>query len=229
MMIRFFNYFTKITGYPMQWFCFHAHYFYEDKDAQGRYIKGPAILISNHTSVWDYALILFTFFFRTVRYQMAEILFEKKPLGLFLRMMGGIRVDRDTHDFGFIAKSEAILDRGGIVGIFPESRLPREGEERPLPFKPSAAHLALMTGVKVIPIYCVGSYFNGKNSHVVIGKPFYAADYLDDAADEKENLERVSNAMREQVITLRSLIPEKYSRDLPPEGGRSHEQNANRS
>ena len=56
---------------------------------------------------------------------MAEVLFRKKKLGRILRAMGGIYVDRESSNFGFVAESEHILQKGGVVGIFPESRLPR--------------------------------------------------------------------------------------------------------
>ena len=139
MLIKFWNAFVKITAYPVQKAVFRTKVCYEDKRAQSRRIKGSAVIVSNHTSVWDYGVYLFVFFFRTLRCQMAEVLFNKKPLGLFLKMMGGIRVDRDARDFSFVAKSQEILEKGGVVEIFPESRLPLKGEERPLPFKPSAA------------------------------------------------------------------------------------------
>ena len=145
---RFMNGFTKITGWPAAALIFRTKTYYEDKDVQSRRIKGPAIVVSNHTSLYDFAVLLFVFFSRTVRYQMAEVLFHKKgPLPRFLRALGGIFVDRDGHNFSFIEETEETLIKGGVVGIFPESRLPKKGEERPLPFKPSAAYTALHTGV----------------------------------------------------------------------------------
>ena len=148
-MIALFNWFVKITGWPAQLLCFRTKILYEDRRVQGRHIDGRAIIISNHTSVFDYAVYLFVFWTRTLRFQMAEVLYEKPLLGWFLRLLGGIRVDRNAHDFGFLPKSLSILSRGGVVGIFPESRLPRPGEERPLPFKVSAALLALESGAKI--------------------------------------------------------------------------------
>ena len=130
MLIKFWNAFVKITAYPVQKAVFRTKVCYDDKRAQSRRIKGSAVIVSNHTSVWDYAVWLFVFFFRTLRAQMAEVLFEKKPLGLFLKMMGGVRVDRNSFDFGFVSRSQAILEKGGVVEIFPESRLPLKGEAR---------------------------------------------------------------------------------------------------
>ena len=208
-MIGFFNSFTKITGWIVQKICFRTKIYYEDKAVQGRRIKGSAILISNHTSVFDYAVFLFVFFFRTLRYQMAEVLFQKKRMALFLKCMGGIFVDRNSHDFAFMQKSEDILKKGGVVGIFPEGRLPDEGEMRPLPFRVGAAHLALMTNVPIIPVYTNGSYFNKKRARVIIGKPIYAADLIDERADYKESLQVVTTMLRNRVIELEGLLKEK--------------------
>ena len=207
-MIRFFNAFVKITGFLPQLLVFRTKVFYENKAAQSRRIKGNAIIISNHTSVWDYAAFLFVFFSRTLRYQMAELLFKKKLLGWFLRSMGGIYVNRDTHDFSFMAKSEEILSAGGVVGIFPESRLPREGEARPLPFVPSAAYLALHSGVKIIPVYTNGKYFTRERAKVVIGEPIDVSMLYDESVSEKENLRKITETLRERVISLGKRIDE---------------------
>ena len=192
MLTEFFNAFVKATGWLPQKIAFRTKIEYEDKAVQGRHIKGPAIIICNHTSVFDYAVLLFVFFTRTLRVQMAEVLFQKKPLGLFLKMMGGIYVNRDTHDFSFMGKSE---------------ELPLKNEERPLPFKPSAAYIALAADVPVIPVYTNGSYFNlKKRAHVIIGTPMNVHDFADDARSEKENIDRLTNAMRERIIRLGRML-----------------------
>ena len=208
MLIKFWNAFVKITAYLPQLAIFRTKVYYEDKAAQSRRIKGGAIIISNHTSVWDYAEYLFVFFFRTLRAQMAEVLFEKKPLGLFLKMMGGIRVNRGANDFACVTKSEKILEKGGVVLIFPESRLPLKGEERPLPFKPGAAYLALLSGAPVVPVFTNGRYFSKKRARVIIGKPIYARDLIDDSLSEKENLARITDIMRDRIISLEKQLYE---------------------
>lgn len=212
MLIKFFNAFVKITAWPVQFFCFRTKVYYEDKSAQSRKIKGRAVIISNHTSIFDYAVYLFVFFSRTLRVQMAEVLFKKKFLGTFLKMLGGIYVNRDARDFGFVAKSIDILDRGGVVGIFPESRLPLKGEERPLPFKTSAAFIALSANAPVVPVYTNGSYFGKKRARVIIGKPMNLGDYVDESLSEKENLTNATNALRDKIIYLERLLNDKQSK-----------------
>ena len=206
--IRFWNAFVKITGWLPQKLLFRTKVYYEDKQTQSRRIKGAAIVISNHTTVWDYAAYLFVFFFRTFRCQMAELLFDKQPLGLFLKMMGGIRVDRQAFDYRVTGKSLSVLQHGGVLGVFPESRLPLPGEERPLPFKPGAAYLALQSGAPIIPAFTNGAYFGKQRARIIIGKPIYARDLYDNALSEKENLEHISQALREKIIELERQLYE---------------------
>ncbi len=208
-MIRFLNAFAKITGWPVQFICFRTKTYLEDEKECSRRIKGPAIIISNHTSVFDYAVYLFVFFSRTLRFQMAEVLFRKPLLGPFLRGMGGIYVNRDGYDFSFVERSEEILRRGGVVGIFPESRLPLPGEERPLRFKTSAAYTALRAGVPVIPVVTNGSYFKAARARVLIGKPIDAASLSDATLPEKEDLENVSEKLRSRIIELERMLDER--------------------
>ena len=175
MLIKLFNAFVKITAFPVQWAVFRTKVYYEDKSAQSRRIKGAAVLVSNHTSVWDYACYMFVFFFRTLRTQMA-------------------------------------LERGGVVEIYPESRLPLKGEERPLPFKPGAAYLALLSGAPIITAFTNGAYFSKKRARVIIGKPLYARDLIDPSLSEKENIERVSNLTRDKIISLEKQLYDKQKR-----------------
>lgn len=194
--------FVKITSWPIQFCCFRTKIHYEDKKSQSRRIKGPAIIVSNHTSVYDYAVMLFVFRFRYLRYLMAELLFRKKGLSGFLKAMGGIKVDRDNLDFSFISKSLDTLEKGGVVGIFPEGRLPKEGETRPLEFKPSAAYLGYLSEVPIIPVYTNGSYFKRKRAQVIIGKKIIVKDLIDENYSEKENIERLNEILRQKVIEL---------------------------
>ena len=209
MLIRFVNAFVKITGLIPQFLCFRTKVCYEDKTVQSRRVKGGAIIVSNHTSVFDYAVYLFVFFGRTLRTVMAEVLFKKKVLGVFLKLMGGIRVDRDSNEYGFMSKCEKILQSKGLLCVFPEGRLPKPGEEKPLPFKPGAAFLSLAENVPVIPVYTNGSYFNKKRARVIIGTPIYPAEYSDKNRSDKENTEALNTAIREKMLYLEKLLEER--------------------
>ncbi len=207
-MHNFFQMFVKITGWLPQLICFRTRIRCEDKTAQTRFIHGPAIIVSNHTSVYDFAAMLFVFPTRVLRYQMAEVLFQKKGLGRFLRWMGGIYLNRYNHQYDYMETSLEVLRKGGVVGIFPEGRLPREGETPPLEFQPGAAFLSLTSGVKIIPVWVNGSYFRRKRACAVIGTPLFPEDYADPLLTEKERITAYTRALREKIIRLKELSHE---------------------
>lgn len=194
--------FVKLTGWPVQWLCFRTKVSYENRAVQSRRIKGSAIVVSNHTALYDYAVLLFVFFGRVLRTQMAELLFKKGLLGPFLKGMGGIYVDRDSHNMGFVEQSLRILEKGGVLCVFPEARLAREGETRPLPFQTSPFYIALESGAPIIPVYTNGSYFQKKRARVRIGTPIDARAMWRPEEDEKTNLLRITEAVRQKVIEL---------------------------
>ena len=210
----FVNWFVKITGYLPQLFAFRTKVYYEDKKAQSRRIKGKAIIISNHHEIWDYPLLMFVFLGRTIRCQIAELMYRKNIfLTVLLKLLGGIKVDRETHDFSFVGKSLKILEKNGVLGIFPESRLPKKGEETPLPFKPSAAYIALSSGAPIIPIAHNGSYFSKTRARVIIGKPINVADWYQSELSEKENIALISEKLREKVIQLQNELEERTKKE----------------
>ena len=210
MFYSLFNFFVKITGWPVQFFCFRKKIFYEDRNVQSRRIKGKAVIVLNHTSVFDYPLIMFVFFMRTVRYQMSELVMEKPVLGTFLRMLGGIYVDRNSHDYACIRKSQRILENGGVIGINPEGRIPRPGEATPLKFEVGAAYLAISTDTLILPVYTDGSYFNLRSrANVIIGTPIVPSEYVDESLSDKDNLQKLTDVMREKIIYLGKMLDEK--------------------
>ena len=201
--MRFFHWFVKITGFIPQLLILRMKVYYEDRRVQGRRIRGKAIAVSNHNALLDYAVMMFLFPFRTLRCAVAELLYEKNFfMRTFLVLLGTVKVDRDSHDFSFIDRCKRILDKGGVVEIYPEARLPRAGEERPLPFKPSAVYLALESGAPIIPVYNSGRYFTRERVRVVIGKPIDVQKLYREELSYKENIEAINEYLRGKIIEL---------------------------
>ena len=209
-MIPFlFNWFVKITGFLAYAVVFRPEYHYEDKTRQSRRIKGASIIVSNHVSIWDVAIVLFAFPFNTLRCAVAELMYRKNfVFTAFLRLFGTIRVDRESQDLSFLEDCEKVLSKGGVIEIYPESRLSKLGEERPLPFKPSAVLLALRSGAPIIPIYHDSTYFNKGKTAVMIGAPIDVREMYDDTLTEKENVKRITEAVRRKVIELGEKLKE---------------------
>ena len=201
------HWFVKITGWLPKLFVLRTKVYYEDKKVQGRKIKGKAIVMSNHHTLMDFAVLMFVFWGRTLRCLMAEILYKKNVfMTALIKALGGIKVNRDSHDFSFLSKAEKILEKGGVVEIYPESRIPDAGEEKPLEFKPSVAYMALQSGAPIIPIYNNGAYFKKEKLRVIIGKPVDVREWYDDNLNEKENLDVICKRLREKVLELKDEL-----------------------
>lgn len=206
-MIAFFHWFVKITGYIPQRLVFRTKVYYEDKSRQSRRIKGKAIVVCNHQSIYDFAALLFVFPGRTLRALAAEVLYDGRPLlGTLLKCFGMIRVDRDAMDFSFIDQCSGILNKGGVIEIYPEARLPKPGEERPLPFKPSAVHLALETDTPIIPVYSTGKLFCKERNRIIIGTPLNLRELTDESLTPTRNMENLTKKLRGTVIELQNKL-----------------------
>ena len=206
-MIAFCSWLIKIVNYIPQLIVFRTKVYYQDKNIQSRRIKGSAIVISNHITVMDFAVMMFVFFSRTMRCLIAELMFAQNfMLTFLLKILGGIKVNRDSHDYSFVSKCCKILDKGGVIEIYPEARIPLEGEETPLPFKSSAAYIALESGAPIIPVYNEGKYFKGRNNKVIIGIPIDVREYYDNNLSHTENLENISEILRQRVIELKNEL-----------------------
>lgn len=174
----------------------------------GARLPKNCMIVSNHKSLMDFVLYLAVFPFRTVRFLMAEVLFNKnKMFSKFLYAIGGIRVDRDAKDFSFISDALEVLDDGGTVGIFPEGRLPVGG--KPFPFTVSCAFIAVNSDVPIVPVYTDGSYGIFKRANVVVGEKIYVSELKKEGLSDDEQLEHITGRLRDIVYSLESEIKKK--------------------
>ena len=199
--------FVKLTGVLPALLLFKPKVYLAGKSASKKLPK-RAILMSNHTSLLDFVLYLVMFPFRTIHFLMAEVLFNKgKAFGWFLYKIGGIFVNRDACDFSFVDRSLEILEKKGLVGIFPQGRLPVGG--KPFPFKPGIVLVALRTDAPIIPMYTDGNYSITGRAHVIIGEPIYLSDYVngDEATDEE--IQRLTKILEEKNYELKAQLEER--------------------
>lgn len=209
-MNKVLTWFVKITGLPLQYFYFHKKIYYEDKKHTNRKIEGGALIVSNHTSIYDYPLVMYTFFKRTIHTLVAEVIYEKGSfMSKFITGLGAIKVDRKSYDFGFMYEMIDVLNANKVGLVFPESRLPTEKDEpgQLLEFKPSYVYLALQTGAPIIPVYTNGVYGKLKRkkkdrARIIIGKKFYINDLYDSNKSEKENIEFINEYIKNKIKNL---------------------------
>ena len=215
-MSRVLNWFVKITGFPLEFFFYRKKIYYEDKGHTNRIIKGAAIVISNHTDIYDYPLMMYTFLSRNIHVLVAEVTYDKNAfMKWFLKGLGAIRVDRNNHDFAFMSEVNDLLHKNKVVLIYPESRLPLEEERGTLlEFKPSYIYSALESGAPIIPVYTTGVYGKEKRkkkdrARLIIGKKIFVNDLYDSNKSEKENIEFINDYIKNKIISLKNLLEEK--------------------
>ena len=117
---------------------------------------GPAILCANHTSYLDSMLVAYCTL-RPVRFLITRSFYRHAILGFFIKECGAIPVSQGGVDKEAFRLAQEALERGELLGIFPEGRLSRSG--LPNEGKPGAALLATMTGTTIIPITISGAFF----------------------------------------------------------------------
>ena len=131
-------------------------------------------------------------------------LFLIKRSKTFLKLIGGIRVDRDAKSFEFVSHALEVLDKGGIIGVFPQARLPVKGMV--FPFTVSTAFIATHSDAPIIPVYTDGNYGITKRTGVVIGAPICLNDYAQDGLTEQEQMAHLTKVLEEKVFVLKEEL-----------------------
>lgn len=193
--------FVKITGLPAALAFYKPKVFYQDKNMKKSKLPKPFILVSNHTSLLDFPLYLMVFFTISIRFLMAEVLFSKSPfLSRLLYRLGGIYVDRNAFNFSFMGETLEALDNQKSVGVFPQGRLPVNGNR--FPFAPSAAFIALHTDAPIVPVFTDGNYGIFKRTHVMIGNEIRLKELCPENLSEAEAIDFMTKQLEKIVFEL---------------------------
>lgn len=142
--------------------------------------QGPVILAGNHAHNVD-APMLFGTSPRPLHFLVKQEAFVG-PLGVFLRAIGQISVDRASADRTAITSALSVLEHGGVLGIFPEGTRGSGGDFARL--RAGLAYFAVRSGAPIVPVAVLGSTRKGRvvtalpplraRVDVVYGEPFRA-------------------------------------------------------
>lgn len=143
--------------------------------------QGPVILAGNHSHNIDGPMLLGTAP-RPVHFLVKKEAFIG-PLDPFLRSIGQLRVDRESADRTAITAALGVLERGGVLGIFPEGT---RGEGDFARLRAGLAYFAVRSGAPVVPVAVLGTARPsrlvsalpplGARFDIVFGEPFLAAE-----------------------------------------------------
>ena len=118
-------------------------------------VDGPYIVTANHLSLIDPILVSIAVG-RLIRFLALDELFGQNfLLDASMRYFGAISLSRERPPLGALREALAALERGAVIGIFPEGARARYWGERPI--KRGAAWLALATGAPIVPCAVTGT------------------------------------------------------------------------
>lgn len=114
----------------------------------------PYVFAPNHQSHFDIVALL-GYLPGNNRFAAKRELFREPVLGVVLRRMGMIPIDRDDRA-GAIDRMNRASAAGTSAIIFPEGT--RSPDGRLLPFKKGAFVTAISAGVPIVPVVCKGTH-----------------------------------------------------------------------
>ncbi len=165
----------------------------------------PFIIVANHSSLLD-PVILGVSIRPKIIFIAASYLFEIRWLGYLLRKANSIPINREnyTNNIKSLKQALKILQKGGVLGIFPEGGVDRQKDD--LPIKAGAAFLATRVGVPIVPIKIKGAdkvlprgakFIRSLNKiEVEIKKPIYCSRQTN---KNKEIIERVVKSYIKEI------------------------------
>lgn len=166
---------------------------------------GPAILAANHASFLDPILISIPAK-RPVRFLVSNQFYRDRRLNTLLRCLGTIPVGGDAGIVRSFRRVSEVIDGGGLLGIFPEGGITRDGAMKP--FRAGTAVLAMRLGVPVVPIHVHGTFDAlpryAKWPRFVpvtlrIGEPLHVAA---SARPSSEEIAAVTESIRSSIASL---------------------------
>jgi ribosomal protein S19 len=90
-------------------------------------IQGPAVILSNHTSFYDFIYTTAAVYPKRVSYLAASKMFYEPVTGFLLRLARAIPKSLMQADPGATRKAFRVLKRKGILSIFPEGQISPTG------------------------------------------------------------------------------------------------------
>jgi 1-acyl-sn-glycerol-3-phosphate acyltransferase len=170
---------------------------------------GPLIFASNHLNNAD-SLALTAMFPRRIVWMAKKEWFSTPVVGWLFHLFGLIPVRRFEADLKALRQAQRALDRGSVLGMFPEGTRSRtaalaQGE-------PGTAVIALRSGAQILPVAICGTenvklprdFFRRNRIYMSIGRPFRLPEA------KRVNKQTAESGTREIMKRIAELLPEKF-------------------
>ncbi|MBF0569868.1 MAG: 1-acyl-sn-glycerol-3-phosphate acyltransferase [Candidatus Omnitrophica bacterium] len=182
--------------------------------------QGPVIIVSNHTSYFDWAVLSAVYSNRYIVFLANQDLLRRKFVSWLMKLNILIYINPNKPGYSYFREVVGRLKQGHIVVIYPEGTRSRTG--RMLRPKIGFVKLAMQTGVPVIPLAMKGAYKvlpphknwpRLKRCELIVGDPidislnnpalsdiFYGKKHLKEVTDH--DLERVAIRIMDQIAKM---------------------------
>lgn len=138
--------------------------------------QGPVVVVSNHESMLDMFLIGYRVP-RYIKWMAKEEIFRNKLLAKIFTALGAYPVKRGSRDVGAARTTKELLDKGEIIGIFPQGTRSK-GRGKKLPAKPGFVRFAVEGDALIQPVAIWGNIRLFGKVYVRFGEPFSARERL---------------------------------------------------
>ena len=204
----FIRFLTKIYG-----FFVYGIRFRMTAEPMKEKIQGPAIIVSNHTSLIDWYYASRLFYRERIVFIIARTFYYNRITRFFFEKTGNIPKSVFTRDYESAKASLRVIKDGGILALFPEGRLTVSG--RTQTFDPSTPGFLKKCGVPVYGMHIQGGYlakpkWAGKRKH----PPVHVSSVLLFSADDLKRLgvneiaEKLENYMKNDDFKWLAEHPE---------------------
>lgn len=193
---------AKITAALPGLIWYRPKFIYEN-DAARKKIRGGALLIANHHTLFDPVHIMMAIWYRRHHFVCYKELYDKAKW-IFKPFMC-IPIDRNNFSFDSFHKIIDSLRSGQLVCMFPEGRISRNINGRLTDFKSGMVLMALKSKRPVIPIYIREKKHFYSRLVSVIGEPVDICALCGESPDFSQ-IEKAAEILRQKEESLRSLL-----------------------
>ncbi|MGE5653558.1 MAG: lysophospholipid acyltransferase family protein [Bacillota bacterium] len=160
---------------------------------------GPVVYCANHIH-WADPVLMACACHRQLHFMAKHELFELPIFRWLLPHVGMFPIKRGKVDTGAIRAALAYLNKGEVLGIFPEGTRSKTGEL--LAFFNGASYFAVKSGAVIIPVGITGSYRVFSRMRVRVGDPIDVAPYSQ-GGKGSANLDELSHRLMQEIDKLR--------------------------
>lgn len=163
--------------------------------------EGAQIIAANHLSFYD-PIVIAVLIKRPIHFMAKEEFFRNRLFGKFMSAINAFPVKRGSADLKAIKTAIAILEKGEILGIFPEGTRKSEGTE--VEAQTGTALISMKTGTSVIPVACIGTkhFLPFRTVKVVFGQPIKYYNENETRINSKK-IDEFSQQIADEINILR--------------------------